>query len=143
MEVPMHHAAWYPRPSLDTLKQAFVGKNLSQAPTPVAVVDRAVVVRNCSQMLRACQNLGVQFRAHVKTHKVKMPICCFLCFAHSCYLSDRMTVLCAVHSFLFICIALSCDVKCIFFWGCARHLNVSALVIGGMGYGSFRDNLRV
>ena len=68
----MDHTALYPRPFLDTLKQAFVGKNLGHAPTPAAIVDRAVVVRNCSQMLRACQTLGVQFRAHVKTHKVKM-----------------------------------------------------------------------
>ena len=73
----MDHTAFYPRPSLDTLKQAFVGKQLGQAPTPAAIVDRAVVVRNCSQMLKACQTLGVQFRAHVKTHKVKMPNRCF------------------------------------------------------------------
>ena len=48
----------------------FVGKELGHAPAPAAVVDRAVVRRNCLQMLKACDALGVMFRPHIKTHKV-------------------------------------------------------------------------
>ncbi|MCJ1395084.1 hypothetical protein MMC18_007965 [Xylographa bjoerkii] len=55
--------------SKETLKAIFVGKELDQVPTPAAVVDRAVVRRNCLQMLEACDALGVSFRPHVKTHK--------------------------------------------------------------------------
>jgi D-serine deaminase-like pyridoxal phosphate-dependent protein len=61
----------FPCPSRDALEKAFVGKYLSDVQAPLAVVDRAVVKRNCSQMLKACQALGVGFRPHVKTHKVQ------------------------------------------------------------------------
>lgn len=52
------------------LHEAFVGKNLHDISVPAAVVDRAVVRRNCLQMLQACDALDVDFRPHVKTHKV-------------------------------------------------------------------------
>ena len=58
------------RPSKSRLEEAFVGKNLREVPTPAAVVDRTVVRRNCDQMLKACEALQVDFRPHVKTHKV-------------------------------------------------------------------------
>ncbi|CAL8578854.1 hypothetical protein XPA_004625 [Xanthoria parietina] len=51
------------------LHEAFVGKNLHDISVPAAVVDRAVVRRNCLQMLQACDALDVDFRPHVKTHK--------------------------------------------------------------------------
>lgn len=60
---------FYPRPSKPSLYQAFVGKHLSELPTPAAILDRAIVERNCRQMLDSCESLGVRFRAHVKTHK--------------------------------------------------------------------------
>ena len=56
--------------SKEGLKTLFIGKELDQIPTPAAVVDRAVVRRNCRQMLMACDALGVSFRPHIKTHKV-------------------------------------------------------------------------
>ena len=59
-----------PLPSTSRLEETFVGKNLREVPTPAAVVDRAVVRRNCDQMLKACETLQVDFRPHVKTHKV-------------------------------------------------------------------------
>lgn len=59
-----------PLPSQAELRAAFVGKNLRDVPTPAAVLDRAVVRRNCLQMLKACEALQVEFRPHVKTHKV-------------------------------------------------------------------------
>ena len=60
-----------PRPSKAKLQQAFVGKTLHEVSTPAAVVDRAVVRRNCDQLLQACKALQVDFRPHVKTHKVQ------------------------------------------------------------------------
>ena len=67
----MDHSALYPVPSKAQLQTQFVGKSLDDVPTPTAVLDRAIVKRNCVQMLEACKALGVQFRPHVKTHKVK------------------------------------------------------------------------
>ena len=60
----------YPSPSVEGLRKIFVGTQLQDVPLPAAVVDRAVVRRNCAQMLEACAALGVPFRPHVKTHKV-------------------------------------------------------------------------
>ncbi|KAL8751845.1 MAG: hypothetical protein Q9199_006146 [Rusavskia elegans] len=51
------------------LHEAFVGKKLHDISVPAAVVDRAIVRRNCLQMLQACDALDVDFRPHVKTHK--------------------------------------------------------------------------
>lgn len=58
-----------PLPSHAALREALVGKNLKDVPTPAAVLDRAVVQRNCTQMLKACEALQVGFRPHIKTHK--------------------------------------------------------------------------
>lgn len=62
--------ALLPLPSHAALREAFVSKNLKDVPTPAAVLDKAVVQRNCLQMLKACEALQVEFRPHVKTHKV-------------------------------------------------------------------------
>ncbi|KAK4690911.1 D-serine ammonia-lyase, partial [Lecanoromycetidae sp. Uapishka_2] len=59
----------FPCPSKQILEKTFVGKKLSEVSTPAAVLDRAVVGRNCQQMLKACKALNVGFRPHVKTHK--------------------------------------------------------------------------
>ena len=59
-----------PLPSQAELRQVFIGKTLGNVPTPAAVLDKAVVQRNCLQMLKACEALQVGFRPHVKTHKV-------------------------------------------------------------------------
>ncbi|KAF1977045.1 hypothetical protein BU23DRAFT_587645 [Bimuria novae-zelandiae CBS 107.79] len=59
----------HPLPSLASLQLQYVGKNLNDLPTPGAIIDRAVVKRNCNDMLDVCQKLGVGFRAHVKSHK--------------------------------------------------------------------------
>lgn len=60
----------YPMTSSEELKKLFVGKLLTELPTPVAVVDRYVTAVNCKKMLDACRDLNVLFRPHVKTHKV-------------------------------------------------------------------------
>ena len=62
--------ALLPLPTQAALHEAFIGKNLKDVPTPAAVLDRAVVQRNCLQMLKACELLKLGFRPHVKTHKV-------------------------------------------------------------------------
>ncbi|KAL8766427.1 MAG: hypothetical protein Q9209_006803 [Squamulea sp. 1 TL-2023] len=59
----------YPSASVKELQEAFVGKQLQNVSVPAAIIDRAIVRRNCSQMLRACDALQVAFRPHVKTHK--------------------------------------------------------------------------
>lgn len=60
----------YPAPSKDTLQSLFVNQPLSALPTPGAVLDLAIVKRNCDRMLQTCEALGLSFRAHVKSHKV-------------------------------------------------------------------------
>ena len=60
----------YPTPSREALRKVFVGRQLSDVPTPAAILDRAVIRRNCQQMREACKALGVDFRPHVKTTKV-------------------------------------------------------------------------
>lgn len=52
------------------LRHTFVGQKLRDVPVPAAIIDRAVVKRNCDRMLGACKDLKVGFRAHTKTHKV-------------------------------------------------------------------------
>ncbi|KAI5361206.1 Putative alanine racemase, D-serine dehydratase-like domain, PLP-binding barrel [Septoria linicola] len=59
----------YPSPSPAALKLQFVGKRLQDVQAPAAVLDVAVVRRNCKLMLDTAAKLNVGFRAHVKTHK--------------------------------------------------------------------------
>lgn len=70
-----------PDSPISELRSHYIGKILRQIPTPSAVLDRAIVARNCAFMLDACagpdgkesarRGLGVGFRAHVKSHKVR------------------------------------------------------------------------
>ena len=69
--LPSMSNALYPSPSEAALRHLYVGNHLTEVNAPAAILDRAVVKRNCSQMLNACRSLGVAFRAHVKTHKVQ------------------------------------------------------------------------
>ncbi|CAK7268517.1 hypothetical protein SEPCBS119000_003102 [Sporothrix epigloea] len=52
-------------------RRSFIGKQLGDhaIPTPAAVLDRAVVQRNCDNMLQSVQAMHLGWRAHVKTHK--------------------------------------------------------------------------
>lgn len=59
----------YPIPSKTALKQHFQGKNIANIDSPVAILDIAVIKKNCSTMLQTAQDLSLSFRAHVKTHK--------------------------------------------------------------------------
>ncbi|KAF2155370.1 hypothetical protein K461DRAFT_222633 [Myriangium duriaei CBS 260.36] len=59
----------YPAPSAAGLKLNYLGQHVSSLPTPAAIIDAAVVRRNCAFMHDAVRSLDVGFRAHVKTHK--------------------------------------------------------------------------
>ena len=65
-------AALYPSPSEASLKLQFLGQKIKDVQAPAAIVDAAVVRRNCRLMLETAEKLGVSFRAHVKTHKVRL-----------------------------------------------------------------------
>jgi hypothetical protein len=52
------------------LKAHFLNQNIDDVQAPAAIIDAAVVRRNCQLMLSSAQALKVSFRAHVKTHKV-------------------------------------------------------------------------
>ena len=56
-------------PSKEALLQAYQGRSLHEIPVPGAVIDIAKVQDNCNAMLNAVKELGLSFRAHVKTHK--------------------------------------------------------------------------
>jgi len=57
-------------PDKGTLFQEYVGKKLTDLPTPSFIVDRSIVARNCAEMHRTASQWDANFRAHVKTHKV-------------------------------------------------------------------------
>ena len=64
----------YPYPSTADLKQQYVGKQIKNVQPPAAIIDVAIVKRNCRLMLEAAKKLELGFRAHVKTHKVAKPL---------------------------------------------------------------------
>ena len=70
MAAPATRKASDPVPSTSPLKESLIGRSLRDIATPAAVLDRAAVARNCKGMLQACKELGVEFRSHVKSHKV-------------------------------------------------------------------------
>jgi D-serine deaminase-like pyridoxal phosphate-dependent protein len=67
----MSGVANYPNASVEDLRAQFVGKLLEEVEPPAAIIDVAVARRNCQLMLDTAEALGVQFRSHVKTHKVR------------------------------------------------------------------------
>ncbi|RHZ68797.1 hypothetical protein CDV55_107676 [Aspergillus turcosus] len=58
----------YP-PSNEELRRFYVGKDIGDVPKPAVVLDVAIIKRHCQAMLQTMKQLGVGFRAHVKTHK--------------------------------------------------------------------------
>lgn len=60
----------YQAPPDAALKAQYVGQRLENIQAPAAIIDLATVKKNCKLMLEAADSLKVQFRAHVKTHKV-------------------------------------------------------------------------
>lgn len=50
-------------------RQHYVGKKITQLPKPALILDKAKMFRHCQSLLDAVEHLGVDFRAHIKTHK--------------------------------------------------------------------------
>lgn len=67
-----HAPSFYPVPSGAFVRQHYVGKQLRDVQAPAVVIDAAVARRNCQLMLDTTSKLGLGFRAHVKSHKVRM-----------------------------------------------------------------------
>ena len=67
-------ASLYSSPSQAALSLQYVGKQIKDVQAPAAILDAAVVRRNCKLMLEAAEKLDLGFRAHVKTHKVVLGI---------------------------------------------------------------------
>lgn len=59
----------FPLSPRDTLIRSYQGRSIRDVPVPAAVIDVAKVKANCQAMLDAVEQIGVSFRAHVKTHK--------------------------------------------------------------------------
>lgn len=51
------------------LKAHYNGTKIADLPTPAAILDAAIVRRNCQLMLDTASKLDISFRAHIKTHK--------------------------------------------------------------------------
>ncbi|KAF2637815.1 alanine racemase [Massarina eburnea CBS 473.64] len=64
MDVPQRSV-----PHIDELRNFYVGKDINDVPKPAVVLDRAKMRRHCQSLSEAVDSLGVNFRAHVKTHK--------------------------------------------------------------------------
>jgi len=60
----------WPQPDAEKLRAQYVGTDLKDLDGPAAILDLAVMKRNCDFMLKTNEALGVGWRAHVKTHKV-------------------------------------------------------------------------
>jgi D-serine deaminase-like pyridoxal phosphate-dependent protein len=60
----------WPQPDADKLRAQYVGTDIKDLDGPAAILDLAVVKRNCDFMLKMLETLGLGWRAHVKTHKV-------------------------------------------------------------------------
>jgi D-serine deaminase-like pyridoxal phosphate-dependent protein len=60
----------YPLASKEELLKQFMGKSIGEVATPAAILDLSKVRKNCNRMLSACESLGFDWRAHIKTHKV-------------------------------------------------------------------------
>jgi D-serine deaminase-like pyridoxal phosphate-dependent protein len=67
--MPIPTSLLYQAPSEAGLKAHFINQRLEDVQAPAAILDVAVVRRNCDAMLNAARVLNVSFRAHVKTHK--------------------------------------------------------------------------
>lgn len=58
--------------SQQELRKHYVGKDIADVPKPAIVLDAAIIRRHCKTMLHTVKALNVPFRAHVKTHKVRL-----------------------------------------------------------------------
>lgn len=62
-------AIGYVKADRQALCDAYLGKSVSELPTPSCIINRTTARTNCESMLRNAAALRVPFRAHIKTHK--------------------------------------------------------------------------
>jgi D-serine deaminase-like pyridoxal phosphate-dependent protein len=55
-----------------TVMHPDIGKDVADLDTPSAILDKYLLQQSCEKMLEAANTIGVAFRAHVKTHKVRL-----------------------------------------------------------------------
>ena len=63
-------------PDKKALNGAFVGKPVAILRTPALVIDKATFAANCARMHQNVTSWGADFRAHIKTHKVRPLVGC-------------------------------------------------------------------
>ena len=51
-------------------RRNYVSKYITDLPKPAVIIDRFKMRRHCQSLLDAVDFLGIDFRAHVKSHKV-------------------------------------------------------------------------
>jgi D-serine deaminase-like pyridoxal phosphate-dependent protein len=61
-------------PTNEGLRQFYIGKDIGEVLKPAVVLDVAIIKHHCQTMLQTIKQLGVGFRAHVKTHKVRLSL---------------------------------------------------------------------
>ena len=61
------------KPDKQSLLTEFKGKHITTLRTPAVVIDRELFKNNCTRMHENAKQWGASFRAHVKTHKVRVP----------------------------------------------------------------------
>jgi len=59
-------------PDKAALVERFKGKSLDGLRTPAMVIDRSIFADNCAKMHVKATEWGAGFRAHLKTHKVRL-----------------------------------------------------------------------
>lgn len=59
-------------PSVESLREFYVGKSIHDVPKPALVLDKAKMRHHCQTLANAAEALGVGFRGHIKTHKVSI-----------------------------------------------------------------------
>jgi D-serine ammonia-lyase len=51
---------------------SYIGKHVSELPTPALVISQPVVERNIEELHQHVEKLSIGFRPHVKTLKVRL-----------------------------------------------------------------------
>jgi D-serine deaminase-like pyridoxal phosphate-dependent protein len=52
---------------------SYIGKPVTDLPTPSLILSKPTIERNINQLHQDVKNLGIAFRPHVKTLKVRVP----------------------------------------------------------------------
>jgi D-serine deaminase-like pyridoxal phosphate-dependent protein len=53
---------------------SYIGRPVSELPTPALILSKPVLERNTQILLEDVKQLGIEFRPHIKTLKVPLPL---------------------------------------------------------------------